>query len=209
MKIYDITLPLKDTLPVWPGDEAFQYRLNWRIADGASVNVGCICASVHAGTHADAPCHVQEGQLSIDQMDLSAYLGPAVVVDVSDRVAIGVEDVAVEGLASMPRLLLRTGAWLDRSRFPSRFPVIREDVPEFLQSQGVVLVGVDVPSVDLFESKDLANHHALNSRGIRILESLFLDDVPAGRYELIALPLKIDGADGAPVRAVLRMLHSE
>ena len=130
------------------------------------------------------------------------------VIDVSGRSMIWVQDVAIEGLALMPRLLLRTGAWTDPCMFPTRFPVMGDEVPAYLQSQGVVLVGVDVPSVDLFESKDLQIHHALHSRGIHILK-LFLADVPAGRYELIALPLKLEGADGSPVRAILRSVLPE
>ena len=102
------------------------------------------------------------------------------------------------------RVLLRTDAWTDITRFPEQIPVIAPDVPAYLQARGVVLLGVDVPSVDPIDSKDLANHYALAACGIRILESLRLVDVPAGDYELTALPLKLVGADGASVRAVLR-----
>jgi arylformamidase len=209
MKIYDISRLLTEALPVWPGDEPFHYVMNSRIEDGATVNLGSISLSVHSGTHADAPFHSSDNGATIEQIDVSTYIGPAVLVDVSGLRTIEVKDLAIDGLRITPRLLLRTGSWTDPSRFPTQFPVIAEGVADYLQSQGVVLLGVDVPSVDLFDSKELPNHHALNARGIQILESLSLAGVPAGSYELIALPLKLDGADGSPVRAILRTLVSD
>ena len=206
LKIYDISRPLSKSTPVWPGDAPFRYTMNLRMAAGASVNLGSFCTTAHVGTHADAPLHFDDGALPISELDLSAYIGPAVVIDVAGRSIIHVEDIAHEALESAPRLLLRTGAWLDAETFPQSIPVIANDVPEFLKSKGVVLLGVDVPSVDSLESKDLPNHHGLHANRIRILESLFLDDVAPGIYELVALPLKLEGADGSPVRAILRTL---
>ena len=101
-------------------------------------------------------------------------------------------------------MLLRTDAWTDHTCFPASIPVMDEDVPAWLHERGVVLVGVDVPSVDAIDSKTLPNHHALNKYGITILEGLDLRDVPAGVYDLLALPIKLVAADGALVRAVLR-----
>ena len=202
MRIWDISLPLQTTTAEWPGDTPFDFRLTWKQSEGASVNVGAISTTVHIGTHADAPFHFAADAPSIDQLDLAAYLGPCTVVDVRGREVIDTEDL--DGIAIAPRVLLRTDAWTDFTRFPERIPVIAPDVPAHLQARGVVLLGVDVPSVDPIDSNDLANHRALAECGIRILESLRLADVPAGDYELIALPLKLVGADGAPVRAVLR-----
>ena len=113
---------------------------------------------------------------------------------------IGVEDLRAVDLEGTPRLLLRTGGWEDHSRFPGSIPVLGEGVAGFLAGRGVVLLGVDVPSVDPLDSKDLANHHALAAAGIAILEGLDLAAVPPGVYELIALPLRLVGADGAPAR---------
>ena len=107
-------------------------------------------------------------------------------------------------LSTTPRLLLRTDGWLDHSSFPESIPVLSESVPAYLKQQGVILVGLDVPSVDQIDSKDLPIHHALGSFGIAILESVELRRVDPGVYELIALPLKLEGADGSPVRAILR-----
>ena len=202
MRIWDISLPLQTTTAEWPGDTPFDFRLTWKQSEGASVNVGAISTTVHIGTHADAPFHFAPDGPSVDQLDLAAFLGPCTVVDVRGREMIGIGDLQGEDLA--PRVLLQTDAWSEITRFPEQIPVIALDVPAYLKARGVVLLGVDVPSVDRIDSKDLANHHALTACGIRILESLRLADVPAGDYELIALPLKLVGADGAPVRAVLR-----
>ena len=125
------------------------------------------------------------------------------MVDLSGRETIRKGDLKGIDLRPTPRLLLRTGGWPDPSRFPERIPVMEPDLPAFLRQQGVVLVGLDVPSVDQIDSVELPVHHALSEAGIRILESLRLAGVPEGTYELVALPLRLGGADGSPVRAVL------
>jgi arylformamidase len=175
-----------------------------RKSEGASVNVGCVSLSVHTGTHTDAPYHFTDDGKTVEALDLAAYVGPARVVDVRGRPLIRVEDLSWADFAHRPRLLLRTDAWTTYDRFPEQIPVLDADVPAWLAARGVVLVGVDVPSVDALDSKDLPIHHALGAHGIAILENLRLVEVPPGPYELIALPLKLAGADGAPVRAVLR-----
>jgi arylformamidase len=204
MRIHDISLPLKEGLAGWPGDAPYQWRWSWRRSAGASVNVGQVAMSVHSGTHTDAPFHFADDGRTVDALQLDPYIGPARVVDVRGRPMIRAEDLAAVDLSATPRVLLRTDAWTDHSRFPDRIPVMAADVPAWLASRGVVLVGVDVPSVDVLDSKDLPIHHALGRHGIAILENLALTAVSPGIYELIALPLKLVGADGAPVRAVLR-----
>jgi arylformamidase len=98
---------------------------------------------------------------------------------------------------------LKTGRWPDSRIFPKAIPVIAREVPPWLQARGVKLLGLDLPSVDEIEAKNLVNHHSLGAAGISILESLDLSAVAAGRYQFAGLPLKIAGADGAPVRAIL------
>jgi arylformamidase len=180
------------------------FGLGWRIRDGASVNVGTLTASVHAATHCDAPYHYDDAGPTVDRLPLAAFLGPAWVVDVAG--VVGPWRPRLEGLdlAGAPRVLFRTGGWPDPGRFPDAIPVMEPELPAWLGDRGVVLVGVDLPSVDALDSKTLDNHHALGRAGIAILEGLWLEGVPAGRYELIALLLRITGADGSPVRAVLR-----
>ena len=204
MKFYDVTRPLHVALAPWPGDTRFDQRLTWRMDAGASVNVGAVTMGTHNGTHADAPYHFLPDGARIDALDPAIYLGPAVLLDVSRAGwTIGRETLA-DLPAGVSRLLLRTGAWPDSTRFPERIPTLAPDVPAWLGEQGVRLLGLDVPSVDAIESQDLPIHHALAAAGVHILESLDLAGVPPGPYELIALPLRIVGGDAAPVRAVLR-----
>jgi arylformamidase len=208
MKIHDITLALRDDLPCWPGDTPFRFALACSKSEGATVNVGQLATTVHIGTHVDAPFHFENEGATIDRVSLDPYLGPARVVDVRGKKVIHVEDLASFELAATPRLLLRTDGWLDHSHFPESIPVLDEAVPGYLKQEGVVLLGLDVPSVDQIDSKDLPIHHALGSFGILILESVDLTRVEPGVYELIALPLKIVGADGSPVRAILREVRA-
>lgn len=203
MKIYDISIPLAPGVANWPGDTPYLHQWSWRRSEGATVNVSQIGLSVHGGTHIDAPYHYADAGKTVDQLSLHAFFGPARVVDVRSRERIRRADLEGIDFADTPRVLLRTDAWTDYSKFPESFPVIDEDVPELLAKQGVILLGVDVPSVDEMTSKDLPVHHALDAHDIRILESLVLSRVPAGAYQLMALPLNIVGSDGAPVRAVL------
>jgi arylformamidase len=204
MKTHDITLALRDALPCWPGDTPFRFALAWSKAEGATVNVGQFSTSIHIGTHVDAPFHFDSDGASIDALNLDPFIGPARVVDVRGCSVIRIEDLKPFDLSAVPRLLLRTDGWLDHSRFPESIPVLDRDVPGYLKDHGVILLGLDVPSVDQIDSQDLPIHHALGSFGIAILESVDLTRVEPGVYELIALPLKIGGGDGSPVRAILR-----
>ena len=206
---HDITRPLRTSLAPWPGDTAFDFRLTWRMDAGSSVNVGAVTMGTHNGTHADAPFHFLPDGARIDGVDPAIYIGAAVVADVTGAGwTIGrnaLADAARHfGQNGVTRLLLKTGAWPDDTRFPDRIPLLAPDVPAWLGENGVRLLGLDIPSVDAIESGDLPIHHALAAAGVCILESLDLSAVAAGVYELIALPLKIAGGDAAPVRAILR-----
>ncbi len=208
MPLLDISRPLSTALAPWPGDTPFEHRLTWRIADGAAVNVGALTMGTHNGTHADAPFHYLSDGAPIDALDPALFVGPAVVADVTDagwtipRAALA--EAARHLGPGVSRLLLKTGAWPDSTRFPERLPLLAPDVPAWLAEQGVRLLGLDVPSVDAIDSKDMPIHHALARAGVCILESLDLSAAAAGLYELIALPLRISGGDASPVRAVLR-----
>jgi arylformamidase len=207
MKIFDISRPLFNGLAPWPGDTAFQYELKWKIAEGATVNVGAVTMGVHNGSHADAPFHFKQGARSIEQMPLEIYLGDAVVVDLTGKFeADQTRPITISDLESSPeapRLLLKTGVWRDSKIFPEWIPVIAPDVAEWLGNRKVKLLGLDLPSVDPIEAKVLVNHHALAAAGIAIVESLDLSEVAAGTYRFSALPLRINGGDAAPVRAIL------
>lgn len=206
MKFLDITRPLIADLAPWPGDASFDFRLVARLTEGSSVNLGRVTTSVHSGTHADGFFHFDGAGLTIDQFLPERYVGRAALVDLSAKFAdslgeITVADLAVGALA--PRLLIKTGAWPDSTKFPAAIPSLAEGVVEWMQGRGVKLLGLDLPSVDAIDSKDLRNHHALAAADIAIVEGLDLSGAEAGVYTLAALPLKIVGGDGAPVRAVL------
>jgi arylformamidase len=211
MTIFDISRPLFNGLAPWPGDTAFHFELKWKMAEGATVNVGAVEMGVHNGTHADAPFHFQPTKNTIDQVPLDTYVGDAVVVDLTQKFHSGLSaEIAVADIASWsdaleaaPRVLLKTGAWRDPGIFPEKIPVIAADVPAWLQSRKVKLLGLDLPSVDPIDAKVLANHHALAAAGIAIVESLDLSEVNPGIYHFSALPLRINGGDAAPVRAIL------
>jgi arylformamidase len=210
MKFFDITRALAADLAPWPGDTSFDYSLTARIADGSSVNVGRIVTSVHSGTHADAFFHFEDRSLTIDKFEPQRYLGPAVVVDLSQKFSgssgMSLGEITIGDLGtseSATRLLIKTGAWRDSTKFPAAIPVLAAGVAEWMQVRGIKLFGVDLPSVDAIDSKALRNHHALAAADIAILEGLDLSEAEAGIYSLAALPLKIIGGDGAPVRAIL------
>ncbi len=205
MQIIDISRTLSNDLAPWPGDTPFHFGLNWKIAEGAAVNVGAVKMGVHNGTHADAVFHFDPKGETIERADLRKFFGTALVVDVENSSMINVRDLERFGdaLPDTPRLLLKTGAWADPKSFPESIPTIARDVVQWLQGRGVLLLGLDVPSVDAIDSKDLPNHHALAEAGISIVESLDLSKVEEGRYNFAALPLKILGGDAAPVRAIL------
>jgi len=204
--IHDIS-PLVDAdVAVWPGDSPFSAKDLLRIEDGSSVHLSTISLSCHTGAHADAPCHYVAGAPGIDAADLERYIGPCHLVDVAPADhAVRPADLP-DGLdfTDTPRLLLRTGAMADRTVFPDPLTCLTVELIELVASRGVVLIGLDSPSVDRFDSKELACHKALYAHQIVNLECLELAGVPAGRYELIALPLRLAGRDASPVRAVLR-----
>ena len=206
MQIYDISLPIDPALAPWPGDTPYAFEWKGTRAEGETVNLGSISTSLHVGTHVDAPYHFDSFGPSVDQLSLGAFIGPALVVDLSGRQTIEVSDLDPQALKAATRLIVRTNAWTDHFTFPESIPVISPDVPEHLRRCGIVLIGLDLPSVDPIDSKSLDNHHALHARGIHVLESLYLRDVPEGLFELIALPLRLVGADASPVRAILRSL---
>ena len=203
--LYDVSVAVRVGTPEWPGDAPFDCGWTARISDGASVNLSATSGSPHVGTHADAPLHVHDGWPASDALPLGAFLGDALVLDVSDAgagpLSLGPDDPRLDGVE---RLLLRTGRTIATGRFPADWPVLSTQFATALAQGGVRLVGVDAPSVDARESKSLEVHRALFAGGAFVLENLDLRDVPEGRYELIALPQRLVGLDAAPVRAVLR-----
>lgn len=198
--LIDISRPLSNSTAHWPGDTPFDFSLPVRRESGSGINVGAFNASTHFGTHFDAPFHFTDSTETIDQLDLGVCYGDALVVNVCGQSLIGPE-LLPDALPK--RVLLRTDSWLSSAEFPISVPTLSLAAVRKLSAQSVTLVGIDVPSVDELDSKDLPIHHALYRAGITILESLYLLNVIPGYYLLAAFPLPISGGDAAPARAVL------
>ena len=204
--LWDISPPISPDSPLFPGDTAYSQRWTATIGASCAVNISAITLSPHTGAHADAPLHYGDGAATIGQVNLLPYLGPCRVIH-----AIGCGPLveprhlqhALKNLP--PRVLVRT-CEVAPTVWSSEFSAYAPESIELLASLGVLLVGIDSQSVDPADSRLLPSHHGLLRHGLRVLENLVLDDVPAGDYELIALPLKLMTADASPVRAVLRSL---
>jgi arylformamidase len=208
MSLIDISRTLHPALAVWPGDTPFSRTTVLAMADGASVNLSTLTLSAHTGTHADAPFHFRNDGATLARLPLDAYWGLAQVVTVARQHGpLTPDDFAGIDLTRAPRLLVHSGASdLPHDIFPQEFVYPSPELAAYLGAEGIVLYGADTPSMDHADSKELPGHNALLAAGIAILEGLDLRRVPDGVYELSALPLKIDGSDGSPVRAVLRTL---
>jgi arylformamidase len=204
-RIWDISQTLRPDLPVWPGDTRFGFERTWRRDEGSPVNVGRITMSTHSGTHADAPLHYAQGALDAASMEIDPYIGTCLVVDA--RGVNGAIDIAdLPHIDSADRVLFRTWDSFPHDEWRSDWLPIAAETVEWLALQGVKLIGTDAPSLDPQESKTMDAHHAVLKHEMRILEGLVLDDVDEGRYELVALPLKVGGGDAGLCRAILREL---
>jgi len=204
MKLLDISRPIHTGLAVWPGDIPVDFSFSSTKANGADANVGRLTMSVHAGTHMDAAYHYNESGMRIDEMPLDLFVGPAQVVDIRGLALVTPAFLEACDFTASPRVLFRSDTWRDTAIFPAAWPMLDPATPAWLAERGVRLIGLDVPSVDALVCPGMPMHHIVDRAGLFILENLDLRNVPAGIYELIALPLRIRGGDGSPVRAVLR-----
>ena len=209
--LIDISRTLNPSIAVWPGDTPFAMTTVLAKRDGVSVNLTTLTLSAHTGTHADAPYHFDDNGATLATLDLAPYWGLAQVVTVykADG-ALEPADFVHADLTKAPRLLVRSAASAgDPAVFPTAIVYPSLALANYLGSLGIVLYGADAPSMDDVESKVLPGHQALHRNGIAILEGLDLSQAPDGLYELVALPLKIAGGDGTPVRAALRTLEGK
>ena len=205
-KLWDISPPIAADSPLFPGDTAYSQQWTASIAPGCPVNLSAITMSPHIGAHADAPLHYGADAATIGQVSLDPYLGPCRVIHaIGCGPLVRPEHLAHAATDLPPRVLVRTCVQAP-TRWSPEFSAFAPETIEWLASMNVELVGIDSQSVDPADSKTLDSHHLLLHHDLRVLENLVLDDVPAGDYELIALPLKLMTADASPVRAVLREL---
>lgn len=205
--IFDISPPISETLAVFPGDTPFARRVLMDMRTGSNITLSAIQTTVHLGAHVDGANHYGRDAAGVDAWPLEVFVGPCHVVSVrSDSGArFGARELSASPRAE--RVLLRTRSYPDPAQWTDHFIAPDPALIDHLADRGVRLIGVDTPSVDLASSKDLPSHARCLARGVAILEGLVLGSVEDGVYELIALPLRMIGADASPVRAVLRPLR--
>jgi arylformamidase len=204
----DISVPLRNGMPVWPGDRPFEISRDSDISLGHAANLSSYGTTAHIGTHMDAPLHFVHGGESIDRIPIDVLIGPARVIEIAGPLRIWARDLEMHDLRPGERILFKTRNssrdWSSEA-FTADFVSIAPDAARHLAARRVSLVGIDYLSVGAYAGEEGAEtHRALLGAGVWILEGLNLRGVDAGDYELICLPLKIEGADGAPSRAVLR-----
>jgi arylformamidase len=214
MTFYDVSVPLSNELPTYPGDPGIQIGDFRAISKGDSANVSVLNFGAHTGTHVDAPAHFIDGARKIESLPLESLIGEAVVVEVPlDIIEIGREFVAGHVAPGTERVLFKTrnsAFWNEaKPQFHSDFTHLNTEAAAWLAAEGAKLVGIDYLSIERFKSPGHPTHLALLEKGIVIVEGLNLTDVPGGRYEVICLPLRLRSplGDGAPARVVLRTLE--
>jgi arylformamidase len=204
MMIYDISPPISESLAVWPGDTPPTREIRTQISAGDHSTSSTLRTTVHLGAHADAPSHISLEGPSIDRCALDPFLGECQVITVAAPSRARITAEMLEDSVRAPRILLATGTYPDPTHFNEDFAGLSPELIDYLADNRVRLVGIDTPSVDPYESEELPAHHAALQHNMAALEGLVLEHVPAGIYELVALPLRLVGFDGSPVRAVLR-----
>ena len=206
-ELLDISPRITEKTTVFPGDTPPQREILAQLSKGDPVTLSTLHSTVHLGAHADGPNHYGLGGRAIDEQPLELYIGRCQVirVDVPLGRRVGIDDLGSTQIEA-ERLLIATGSFPDPDHWTADFNGMEPDLVDFLGSKGVRLVGIDTPSVDDADSKDLPAHARFFANDMAIIEGLVLTNVDMGLYELIALPLRLGGFDGSPVRAILRRL---
>jgi arylformamidase len=206
-RYFDLSLPISEKLITYPGDPPIRLSAHASIGDGDDANVTRLSFGSHTGTHVDAPLHFIDGARAIDEIPLDVLIGPVLVAEF-DRgtTAIGEAELRAAGVSGETRVLLstRNREFLDEEEFREDFTWLSGEGADYLLRAGVKLVGIDYLSIEEFGADEPVAHRKLLERDVVILEGVDLRGVPAGRYELICLPLRLAGLDGAPARVVLR-----
>ncbi len=201
--IYDISPLISSNIAVFPGDVEFQRKVSMEFNRGHHLSLSSIETTLHLGAHADAPSHYHPEGKSIEHCSLRTYLGRCQVVDVSQIQG----EIHVSALAGVeieaPRILFKTCSLRNPDQWQNDFSYLTPELIEWLAARRVQLIGIDTPSMDHAQSKTLDGHQMFYRHSLSILEGLVLDEVPAGIYYLVALPLKIKSGEASPVRAIL------
>jgi arylformamidase len=207
----DISVPLRNRMPHWPGDIPVQVGQTMDMGRGDVCNLRTLSMSAHAGTHIDAPLHFVTDGKPIDAMPGDATIGPARVIEIADPNAITRDELERHVPAAGERLLCKTRnskGWQRRCRmFVKDFVAVRPEAARYLVDCGIRSLGVDYLSVGAYGGGEgVETHRALLGAGIWVVEGLDLSAVDPGSYQLVCLPLRIEGGEGAPARAMLRRL---
>ena len=205
-RIYDISVPVRTGGLIYPGNPEITIELQQAIARGAGANVSKVSLGSHTGTHVDAARHFFDDGETVDQIDLARFIGPAILIEFeSTLMSIGARDLEARDLNGHTRVLLRTrnSGFVTDPEFRKDYTFLAPDGAELLVSRGVELVGIDYLSIEQFHSGHHRTHRTLLENGVVIVEGLNLSAVPPGEYAFICLPLRLDGLDGSPSRAVL------
>lgn len=201
-KIIDISPVVNENIAVFPGDTPFQREELLSFKKNNHLDLSTIRTTVHLGAHTDAPSHYHKDGVGIEKRELHYYLGPCQVVEVKGKPKrIKKEDLMGEVKSS--RVLFKTESFPDPYQWRDDFSAIDPELIEELAKQGVQLIGIDTPSVDPSDDKELLSHNMIYKNDLAILEGIVLENVKPGHYQLIALPLSLEGADASPVRAIL------
>jgi arylformamidase len=206
-RLIDVSVLLRPGIPTYPGNQPFEFEPVKRISQGASSNVSKVVMGTHAGTHVDAPKHFFDDKPGVDALPLDLLIGRARVIDVPVRGGITEAHLSPAGLREDLRVLLRTPnsrLWSTNDGFHEDYTYLAESGARYLVDQGVKVVGIDYLSVEQFHKAGAPAHHALLGNNVVIIEALDLSQAEAGHYEMYCLPLRIEGADGAPARVVLK-----
>lgn len=209
MTIYDISLKISEKMITWPGDPSVKIERTALIANGNTCNVSRINMATHTGTHIDAPYHFLENGNTIEKINLESLMGTCIVLEIDVDNNIKAEDIKKHNISGHSRVIFKTKnseLWESNSdNFNKDFISLSQDAAEYLVEKSVELIGIDYLSIESFYcDKKHAVHKILLKNNVIIVEGLNLSSVEPGIYELICLPLKLDGTDGAPARVVLR-----
>jgi arylformamidase len=204
--MWDVTVTIDSAVPTYLGDPSFKRRVVQAIADGKPADVSLLTLSAHIGTHVDAPSHLIPGGKTVDALDLTAMVGLARVVEFDAPGAITAEFLeGIDNLSADERILFKTrnsSLW-EKQVFAEEYVGLSVDAADWLIAKGVRLVGIDYLSIDAPGDADLPVHRALLANEVVIVESLNLRQVPEGHYQLVCLPMKVGGSEGAPARVIL------
>lgn len=203
-RVWDVSVPNRPDMHFYPGDPTLEQTQIRAIKRGDAANLTHLSLGAHTGTHVDAPAHFIDGAPTLEQVPLDCMVGPAQVLDVRGRAAIDAAALAGHAITA-DILLFRTDnseRW-GKAGFQKDFVYLTRDAAELLVARGVKTVGWDYLSIEQFGSQTFEVHKLLLGRGILIIEGLDLRAIEPGSYQLACLPLKLEGVDGAPARAVL------